>query len=454
MILSSYLLYYSPAAWLTANQVQAILSQAYLGLGRTTEAEPVAQEGLTMRRSLLGADHPDVATSLITLAKVRFEQGDADGGRRLLDQGLAILGSDSRGHQAALADALHAGAIIELDAGEAPRAEKLVRREIEIRRKETGGKTRGLALALDILGSTLMNQGRPAQLEEAETNYLEAIEIERALLGEGHRVVADLVTNIANTRARRGDFTGGEEAYRQSYEAMKKSLGADHPEMGYLLNNFAVFYYRQERMPEAIDYYTQSLELRVRLLGANHPLIGTTRAYLGLALHKAGDPRAEATYRTALEELLASRGPGNPHVANLRSDLGTLLAEQGRYREADPVLRAALATLEPIFGEKDQRTDSARAGLAFALCGMGRHDDAEPLLRITREWRRERYPEGHWRHAELDLYEAECLATNGQTGESIRRIEAARELLGRTQPPNQSLLRLAGRLASKAQFPR
>jgi len=196
--------------------------------------------------------------------------------------------------------------------------------------------------------------------------------------------------------------------------------------------------------------YTRSLELRLRVLRADHPLIGTTRAYLGLALHKAGDRRAETTYRTALEELLASRGPENPYVGNLHADLGMLLAEQGRYREACPELRAALETLRPIFGEEDQRTDGARAGLGFALCGLGRTDEAAPLLRASREWRQGRYPEGHWRHAELDLYEAECLATSGRSGEATRRIEAAGELLTRTEPPNQSLIRLARRLASEA----
>jgi len=426
------------------------LARARLDRGRTTEAEPIALEALGIRRGLLGEKHRDVAKSLITLAQVKFAQGAADGGRELLDQGLALLGGDSTEHRAELADALHTGALIELEAGVAQRAEELTRREIELRRAANGARTRALALALDTLASALTNRGRPEQLEEAESIYLEAIEIERALLGEGHRVVSDLVTNLANTRARRGDFAGGEAAYRQAYAALEKTLGPDHPQMGYLLNNFAVFYHRQGRLPEAIDYYTRALDLRLRVLGAEHPLVGTTRAYLGLALHKAGAPRAEATYRTALEELLASRGPDSTHVGNLRADLGVLLAEAGRYREAEPELRAALEILRPVFSDDDQRTDSARSGLAFALCGLSRPGDAAPLLRASREWRRGRYEEGHWRHAELDLYEAECLARSGRRREAHRRIEAALDLLTRTEPANPGLLQLARRLASES----
>lgn len=64
------------------------------------------------------------------------------------------------------------------------------------------------------------------------------------------------------------------------------------------------------------------------------------------------------------------------------------------------------------------------------------------------------FPGGHWHLPELDLYEAECLATSGRTGEATRRIVAAQELLGGTQATNLSLMRLAGRLASEARSPR
>lgn len=426
------------------------LARARLDRGRTEEAEELALEGLSARRSLLGANDPDVAESLITLAKVRFVQGDADRGRELLDQGLALLDGGSTEHRARLADALHTAARFELQEGDLERAEDLARREIAIRRSSGGSRTRGLALALDTLASVLSIRGQPQQLEESESAYLESIAIERALLGDGHPVVANLLTNLAGTRARRGDFAGGERAFLEAHGLMSEALGPDHPEMGYLLNNFAVFYYRQGRMREAIDYYNRALDLRLRVLGADHPLIGTTRAYLGLALHRAGDPRAETTYRTALEELLASRGPDNPYVGNLRADVGRLLAEEGRYRQAEPQLRTALEVLQPIFGEEDQRTDNARAGLGFALCGLGRPDEAEPLLRTSRQWRQGRYPEGHWRRAELDLYEAECLARSGHPAEAARRIEALREILVETESDNQTLIRLATRLASEA----
>ncbi|MGD8376111.1 MAG: serine/threonine-protein kinase [Acidobacteriota bacterium] len=424
------------------------LARARLDRGRTDEAEQLALEALTTRQALLGDDHPAVGESLVTLAKAKFVQGDADRGRELLDRGIVLLDEDPEEHGGQLADALHTGARIELQEGELERAEDLVRREIGIRRA-AGTRTRGLALALDTLASVLSIRGQPEQLEESEAAYLEAIEIERELLGDNHPVVANLLTNLAGTRARRGDFAGGEEAFLAAYDSMREALGPDHPEMGYLLNNFAVFYYRMGRMDEAIDYYNRALELRVRVLGADHPLVGTTRAYLGLAQHKAGNPGAEATYRTALRELLASRGPDNPYVGNLHADLGLLLAEQGRYREAEPELRTALEILRPIFGEEDQRTDSARAGLGFARCGLGRPADADPLLRASREWREGRYPEGHWRRTELDLYDAECMVAAGRRADAARRIESVRDSLEGTDSPNPTLGRLAGRLASE-----
>lgn len=426
------------------------LARARLDLGRTQNAEQLARESLATRRSLLGNNHPKVAESLVTLAKVKFAQGDMDQGRELLDEGFAILDENSPAQRDQLADALHTAARIEGQAGDLERAETLLRRELAIRRASDRPKTRALALALDTFASVLSMRGQLENLAESEAASLEAIAIERELLGEDHFVVANLLANLADTRARRGDFAGGEETFQEAYEVMKQALGPDHPQMGYMLNNFAVFYHRQGRLREAIDYYTKALDLRLRILGAQHPLTGTTRGYLGFALHQAGDPRAEETYRTALAELLDSRGPDNQYVGNLRADLGLLLAQQGRYREAEPELRTALQILQPVFGDADQRTDSARAGLGFVLCGLDRAGEAAPLLKTSREWRQHRYPEDHWRLAEMGLYDAECLARSGRTEEASTRIAAMKELILEKASGNEPLNRLARRLASEA----
>jgi serine/threonine-protein kinase len=422
------------------------LALVHMGLADWDEAEALGQESLSIRRRAFGTGHPALAGSLVALARVRSLRGQTEEGRAMIERALAVLDDDSPESRRRRADVLNVAARIEYEAGELARAEELARRELELRRGFDPAKTRALAKALDSLANMLALGGRPKQLAEAEVALLEAIEIERELLGEGYYGTAYLLSQLAGTRARRGDFAGGERTFIEALDVATGALGPAHPEVAVLLNNIAVFYHRQGSWPEAIDYYTRSLGLRERVLERTHPLIGTTRAYLGLALHMAGDPRAEATYREALAELVESRGAEHEKVGNLRTDLGVLLAEEGRYSEALPELRAGLAIARPIFGDEDQRTDSARSGLGFALCGLGRPEEGEPRLRASRAWREKRYPDGHWRRTELDLYEAECLARRGRGGDARRRIDAALAHLETTQPDGHVLIRLGRRL--------
>lgn len=71
------------------------LSEAYLALGRTTEAAGRSEEGLRAVQAELGAGHPATAVVSVALGRVRAAQGRGDEARALLDaseQSLSALG--------------------------------------------------------------------------------------------------------------------------------------------------------------------------------------------------------------------------------------------------------------------------------------------------------------------------------------------------------------------------
>jgi len=423
------------------------LALARLGQGRRDEAETLARESLEIRQRRLRGDAPAVAQGLVTMGQIRYERGAVDEGRRLLDRAFEILEAGGPETEPELSDALHVATLIELMAGELDRAEALGRREVARRRAMGVAISRDLALALYTLASVLENRGREEHVDESVRLLEEALRIERALLGDDHPWTANMLAELAGVRARAGDFAGGEQAFEEALQIAEAALDAEHPFVAQLYNNLAVFYHRQHKWADAIEQYERSLEVRERVLEPNHPLVGTTRAYLGLALHQAGDPRAESAYRAALEELAASLGASHEKVGNLHADLGTLLVERGRYGEAETQLRAAFAITQPLFGDDDQRTDSARSGLGFALCGQGRPDAGEPLLEASRRFREKRYSTGHWRLAELALYESACLLRRGKRADARQRIDEVRALI---EPRHRVLDSLAARLQSEA----
>jgi len=57
-----------------------------------SEAEPLYQEGLAIRKQLLGETHPDVATSLNNLALLYFNQDLVENAMLLVEQALNMIG--------------------------------------------------------------------------------------------------------------------------------------------------------------------------------------------------------------------------------------------------------------------------------------------------------------------------------------------------------------------------
>jgi len=84
------------------------------------------------------------------------------------------------------------------------------------------------------------------------------------------------------------------------------------------------------------------------------------------ARDRAEYAKAEKLYRAALREAEAF-GPQDPRLATSLNNLGLLYATQGKYAEAMPLLKRALAILEKVLGPKHPNTMTARENYAGLL---------------------------------------------------------------------------------------
>ncbi len=118
------------------------------------------------------------------------------------------------------------------------------------------------------------------------------------------------------------------------------------------------------------------------MLGPKHP--NTAQSYNNLASNLDNQGRykeAEPLFRKALaiyEEVL---GPKHPDTALSYNNLASNLDNQGRYKEAEPLCRKALAVREEVLGPKHPATAESYHNLALNLEAQGRAKEAEPLLR-------------------------------------------------------------------------
>ncbi len=100
------------------------------------------------------------------------------------------------------------------------------------------------------------------------------------------------------------------------------------------------------------------------------------------------DAKAEASFRQAIALQARVLGPTSTDRAYTMNDLGLMLTTQGRYQEAEPLLRESLR----MFRSADTgsvSTADATDNLGMMLREAGRYDQAEPFLRHAYQIRRQ-----------------------------------------------------------------
>ena len=159
------------------------LAALYYAQGRYAEAEPLYRRALAIREQALGPDHPDTAQSLNNLAALYYAQGRYAEAEPLYRRALAIweqaLGPDhpdtatSLNNLAGLYDAQ----------GRYAEAEPLYQRALAIREQALGPDHPDTATSLNNLAGLYDTQGRYA---EAEPLYRRALAIREQALGPDH----------------------------------------------------------------------------------------------------------------------------------------------------------------------------------------------------------------------------------------------------------------------------
>ena len=200
--------------------------------GKYDEAVPLLEKSLKIRQQVLGAEHPDVASSLNNLASLYDAQG------RYTE------------------------------------AEPLYIQALDMKKKLLGSEHLSVANSLNNLAGLYSAQGR---YTEAEPLYIQALDMRKKLLGAEHPSVATSLNNLAALYESQGRYEEAEPFYIQALDMRKKLLGEEHPDVATSLNNLAGLYKSQGRYEEAEPLYIQALDMYKKLLGEEHPYTQETQ---------------------------------------------------------------------------------------------------------------------------------------------------------------------------------
>ena len=296
------------------------------------EAEQFFSRALTMRHSMLPAQHADKVESLTDLGILYYIQGKFDQAEALLRQALSISEHLPDMDAATRADSLTGLAWVYKTQRKFELAEPLLQQALALHEQQAPPNPVNIAESLNELGVLYNDAG---DFEQAEQFYRRALTMLEQVLEPHHPFIAGSLNNLAVYYRNQGKFEEAESLFRQALTLLEQVKGPDHPDVATSLNNLARTHVEQGKLEEAASLFSRALAIREQSFGPAHPKIATTLHGLAkLAQARGKYIEAEQYFQRALAIREQSLGSQHGEVVATLLDYATLLRHMGREDEA------------------------------------------------------------------------------------------------------------------------
>jgi tetratricopeptide (TPR) repeat protein len=349
--------------------------------GKYKEAEATNRLALMQEEKVLGREHPSTLMSMGNLAAVLDRQGKYKEAEAMNRQTLAqmenVLG---REHPHTLMSMGNLAAVLDRQ-GKYKEAETMNRQTLAQKEKVLGREHPSTLMSMGNLAAVLDSQGK---YEEAEVIYRRTLARRQKVLGYEHPSTLISMGNLAAVLNRQGKYKEAEAMNRQTLLQMEIVLGREHPDTLTSKGNLAAVLDRQGKHKEAEAMNRQTLAQMEKVLGLAHPDTLTSMNDLALVLHSQGKyEEADAIYRQTLARRQKVLGREHPHTLTSMNNLAAVLDSQGKYKEAEATNRQTLAQMEKVLGREHPDTLTSMNDLALVLHSQGKYEEAEALNRQT-----------------------------------------------------------------------
>jgi tetratricopeptide (TPR) repeat protein len=285
-------------------------------VGRYTVALKMEEEALTIRRGLLGKEHPNTLTSMNNLAEVLGNQGKYE------------------------------------------QAEEMHQQVLRLYERVLGKEHPGTLTSMNNLAEVQSNQGK---YEQAEEMHRQVLRLRETVLGKEHPSTLTSMNNLAGVLNNQGKYSQAEEMHRQELRLCETVLGKEHPNTLTSMNNLAKVLGGQGKYEQAEEMHRQVLRLRETVVGKEHPDTLTSMNNLARVLNNQGKyEQAEEMHRQVLRLYETVLGKEHPNTLTSVFNLAYLLGLQQRVDEARPLYERALAGFEKTLGSDHPTTQACR----------------------------------------------------------------------------------------------
>lgn len=313
-------------------QLYQTLGTIYHSLGNFDRADPLLNSALKIRNTLPG--RKGTADVMIALADLRIDQEQLPDAEKLIRAALAIYArvpasTVPMGHAMAALGSVY---------------------------EERGDYTK----AIDTLNQALSLEAGPENLKE-RTETL-------TLLGDAY-----LYTNRYST----ADviFRQTLVNYQQIYGPMHIRVGSAHIDLGHIQANLGNY-------PEAEKHYRQALVIARSWGGKDSQATVMPESYLAQAVDLQGRYKeGEALLQHALTVVEHAPGDNERRIGFIMGDLAYVALQTGDFKKAEADNKREVEIFRTIYGPRHQFTAKALRNLGTVYTAEGRYPDAENVLR-------------------------------------------------------------------------
>ena len=326
-----------------------------------------------------------LARMLDVVGRAHLHYGFHDKAREALEKALVLREENLPPDDPLIAESLHNLAYFFQQIDDDELAVSHYRRSIEIerRRRQTPEVEKQLAIGLSSLGTLLQTEGR---LDEAEQVYEEALALREKLYARDadDLLLLDLVRTRINRGTlwmRQGRLDEAENVFRQSLAIRRRILGEEHPDVARTLNQLASVLFQRGELEQAEEKFSEALDVWRKILIPEHVRFAGVLNNYGKTLVALDRPEeAEPKFREALGIFLARYGDDHPNVAIARVNIAETIVSTNS-REAERLARRGLAVFRERYGDDNlSRVAVAESILGSSLASQRRFEEAEPLL--------------------------------------------------------------------------
>ncbi|HUD48241.1 MAG TPA: tetratricopeptide repeat protein [Candidatus Baltobacteraceae bacterium] len=328
------------------------LAESLDSAARSSEALPVHEQALAMRRRIHPGDSPEVAKSLSGLATCQVDLGLPAEALTNYEAASAMFERIHQGDNTDVAESLYGVANCKKYLGRTDEALTNFEATLATFRRIYHGDYPDVAVCLNTIGQCQESLGRYA---EALTNYQASLAMDQRYFRGDHPNVADAFGNLAHCQVNLGLYAEALTNREGSLAMYRRIHQGDSPDVALSLDLLGDCQDHLGRHAEAMGNFEAGLAMAQRVHCFDDFLMGRERNRFGDCLNFLGRldearrqyEEAAASYQRSTTVPLTEKS-GKIGLVKSREKLGDVLVEMGRTPEAITNYQAGLELAEGI----------------------------------------------------------------------------------------------------------